>query len=207
MVALTFGVCKPTTFRKADSAGPEMTSHAVAGFTARGAKTLWPPRRARAVAPMIPLSGSVHFQRGRGGIEMKRIGMGCVVFLLAAGAAAEAQTNKAIYKDAQAPVEQRVEDLLGRMTLEEKIAQITAVWTNKKDVFDAQLNFDAAKAGKLFPNGIGQFTRPSDLTGTGNPLKTPYRDAKATVDLVNAIQRFQTKNTRLGIPTLFHEEG
>jgi beta-glucosidase len=119
-------------------------------------------------------------------------------------AAAEA---KPLYKDASAPLEQRVDDLLSRMTLDEKIAQITAVWTNKNEVFDAQLNFDPARARKVHPAGIGQFSRPSDLTGTGNPLKQPYRDAKATVELVNAIQRYQVKDTRLGIPTLFHEEG
>lgn len=115
--------------------------------------------------------------------------------------------NDVPYRNASLPVEQRVEDLLGRMTLEEKISQITAMWTNKRDVFDDALNFDPAKARKLFPAGIGHFTRPNDLTGTGNPLKTPYRDAKATVELVNAIQRYQTKETRLGIPTLFHDEG
>ncbi len=37
----------------------------------------------------------------------------------------------ALYKNPSAPVEQRVEDLLSRMTQEEKIAQITTVWTRK----------------------------------------------------------------------------
>ncbi len=49
--------------------------------------------------------------------------------------------------------------------------------------------------------------RPSDLRGTGDPFATPYRDAKQTVALVNAIQHYAVKDTRLGIPVLFHEEG
>jgi len=47
---------------------------------------------------------------------------------LAAAAGTEAKT---LYKDAKAPVEARVEDLLFRMSLEEKIAQITAVWNRR----------------------------------------------------------------------------
>ena len=67
--------------------------------------------------------------------------------------------------------------------------------------------FDPAKAKKLFPAGIGHFARPNDLTGGGDPLATPFRDEKSTVALVNAIQKWQINETRLGIPTLFHEEG
>ena len=129
--------------------------------------------------------------------------------MLAVGALAVAQTapGKAVYKDPKAPLEQRVEDLLGRMTQEEKIAQITAIWTQKTKVFTSTGAFDPKKAKALYPAGIGQFTRPSDLEGPGSPFAKPYRDARQNVDLVNAIQRFSTQQTRLGIPTLFHEEG
>jgi beta-glucosidase len=115
--------------------------------------------------------------------------------------------GKPLYKDAHAPVEQRVEDLLARMTLDEKIAQITTIWTKKGEMFDAQGNFDPAKARQVHPAGIGHFARPNDLTGGGNPNTEVFRDAKQTVALVNAIQRYQMNETRLGIPALFHEEG
>src|SRR5580698_524322 len=60
---------------------------------------------------------------------------------------------------------------LGRMTLAEKIAQITCIWDHKKDVLDAAGNFDAAKARAAFPAGIGQVARPSDPNGSGgDPL-------------------------------------
>jgi beta-glucosidase len=115
--------------------------------------------------------------------------------------------DKPLYQDPKATVDQRIEDLLGRMTLDEKIAQLTTVWTRKQEIFTANNEFDPAKTRKVFPNGIGHMARPSDLRGTGDPLETPYRDAKQTVALVNSIQRYAVKNTRLGIPVLFHEEG
>ena len=59
------------------------------------------------------------------------------------------------YWNASLPVEQRVADLLGRMTLDEKIAQITALWENKTEVQDAAYDFDPAKATQTYPNGIG----------------------------------------------------
>jgi beta-glucosidase len=112
-----------------------------------------------------------------------------------------------LYTDPKAPVEQRVEDLLGRMTLDEKIVQLTTVWTRKSEIFTAGNDFDATKAHKVFPYGIGHMARPSDLRGTGDPFETPYRDARQTVALVNSIQHYAVKDTRLGIPVLFHEEG
>jgi beta-glucosidase len=116
--------------------------------------------------------------------------------------------NGPVYLDASAPVEQRVEDLLARMTLEEKIAQITATWNRKQEIFTPTNDFDAAKARQVFPAGIGHFTRPSDLRGGGgNPFEQPFRDARETVALVNAIQHYAVKDARLGIPVLFHEEG
>lgn len=112
-----------------------------------------------------------------------------------------------IYKDASQPVEARIDDLLARMTLEEKIAQITTIWTGKTEVFDEAGNFDPAKAATLYPAGIGHFARPNDLAGATSPLEQPFRNERQTVELVNAIQKWAVEETRLGIPVLFHEEG
>lgn len=122
-------------------------------------------------------------------------------------AAARPSHDQPVYKDPNAPLEQRVEDLLSRMTLEEKIAQITTIWNRKQEILTAAGDFDAAKARKIFPAGIGQVARPSDLRGSGSPYEQPYRNARETVALVNAMQHFAMKDTRLGIPILFHEEG
>ncbi len=118
-----------------------------------------------------------------------------------------AQEQMPLYKDASQPVDARVEDLLSRMTLEEKIVQITTLWTEKATVLDADTRFDPRRASELFPNGIGHFARPNDRTGGGNPLLVPFRGPRETVELTNAIQKWAIEETRLGIPVLFHEEG
>ena len=127
--------------------------------------------------------------------------------LLSAPVAARPAHDQPLYKDPKAPVEQRVEDLLSRMTLEEKIAQITCIWNRKQEILTPSGDFDAAKAKQVFPAGIGQVARPSDIRGSGNPYDHPFRNARETVTLVNAIQHYAMKDTRLGIPVLFHEEG
>src|SRR5262245_7081241 len=112
-----------------------------------------------------------------------------------------------LYRNPSAPVEQRVEDLLSRMTLDEKVAQLMTVWTNKTEMLDDAFQFDDAEARRNFPNGIGQFARPQDISGPMSPRATPHRNARDTVALVNAVQRWAVEETRLGIPVLFHEEG
>ena len=68
-----------------------------------------------------------------------------VAFCLAAGtpapaAARDAALAKAKYLDPKLPAEKRVADLLARMTLEEKVAQLTAYWFPKSGVMvDDQL--------------------------------------------------------------------
>ena len=128
-------------------------------------------------------------------------------FLCVASAHASAATSAMPYQDPTLPVETRVEDLLHRMTLEEKVAQMRSIWEAKSAIFDARREFDAAKFARLFPDGIGQFARPSDAIGPASPRLVPGRDVRATVRLVNALQRYATRRTRLGIPIMFHEEG
>jgi beta-glucosidase len=112
------------------------------------------------------------------------------------------------YRRPDLPAGKRVADLLSRMTLEEKAAQMMCVWQEKKSkLLDASGNFDLAKATQAFPDGhgIGQVGRPSDAasrpedTGVGS-------SPRATAELTNAIQKFFIEHTRLGIPVIFHEE-
>src|SRR6476646_2990520 len=70
-----------------------------------------------------------------------------------------------LYKDPRQPVDRRVDDLLKRMTLDEKIAQLETVWESKAKLQDAQGNFSPELASKNFPAGIGGFARPSDYRG------------------------------------------
>ena len=141
---------------------------------------------------------------------MTRLHRLAVAITLAAALApvsAGAREPSPIYKDASAPVEARVDDLLERMTLDEKIAQIVTIWEAKSKIFDAQLQLDPSKLATAFPNGIGQVARPSDAKGPVSPRVLAGRDPRETVALVNGLQRWAVERTRLGIPILFHEEG
>ncbi len=130
------------------------------------------------------------------------------VYIVPTHAHAQASTAAtAVYKDAKAPVEARVDDLLARMTLEEKIAQIITIWDTKSEIFDDKGEFDPVKMSAKFPDGIGQFARPSDAKGPASPRVVKGRDIRGTIRLVNALQKHAMTRTRLGIPILMHEEG
>ena len=110
-----------------------------------------------------------------------------------------------IYRDRRAPIADRVRDLLGRMTIEEKVAQMRCMWFTKSSILDQGV-FSPAKAALVLQNGIGQIGSPSDTVGTRRILNDYYRSPEETIDLINAIQRHLVETTRLGIPALFHEE-
>ncbi|HEX7848185.1 MAG TPA: glycoside hydrolase family 3 N-terminal domain-containing protein [Sphingomonas sp.] len=112
-----------------------------------------------------------------------------------------------IYQDPKAPIAARVDDLLSRMTLDEEVAQITTVWEQKAKFLDDKLQFDEARMRANFPLGVGGVARPSDARGPVSPRTVRGRDPRQTVALINALQRYQMTQTRLGIPILFHEEG
>ena len=118
-----------------------------------------------------------------------------------------------LYKDPAQPVERRVEDLLSRMTLDEKVAQLETVWENKAKLQTPTGDFSPTLASQNFPNGIGGFARPSDYRGVtqtngaaGASGETVNRDARQTAEFVNAAQHWAVEHTRLGIPILMHEE-
>jgi beta-glucosidase len=115
--------------------------------------------------------------------------------------AASAQ-NALPYWDPKLPIEQRVADLLSRMTLEEKVAQMEGAWENRQFFSDSKTlfvdqdgNFLPEHATVLLKNGLGEISRPSEKRG-------PRQMAIYT----NTVQRWLKENTRLGIPVLFHDE-
>jgi beta-glucosidase len=110
------------------------------------------------------------------------------------------------YWNADLPVEQRVADLLARMTVEEKLAQMVATWTDKSATQNDADFFDPAKASVRYPYGLGFFTRPSDRKGPGSPRQNAPRSIGLSVAYVNALQKWAREETRLGIPVLTHEE-
>ncbi len=140
------------------------------------------------------------------------IGAAISAGLIGAGAHS-AQPATPIYKDPRQPVPARVDDLLVRMTLDEKVAQLETVWEQKAKLQTADGTFSPALASKNFPNGIGGFARPSDYRGVtrsngaaGASGETVNRDARQTAEYVSAAQHWAVEHTRLGIPILMHEE-
>ena len=129
----------------------------------------------------------------------------CLAVLLAAfsGSLGWAQAQEKLpYRNSALPVEQRVADLLSRMTLEEKIAQLGGTWQNRTNVQDETLFFvskDRAfqpdRAAVLLKDGLGQMSRPSEQRGP-----------REMADFTNTLQKWILEHTRLGIPILFHEE-
>ncbi|HEY0461771.1 MAG TPA: glycoside hydrolase family 3 N-terminal domain-containing protein [Pyrinomonadaceae bacterium] len=107
------------------------------------------------------------------------------------------------YKNANLSLDERVRDLLSRMTLEEKTAQMMCVWMQKpndnsrvpKEQMPFGGKFSPAAAKQLMPDGIGQFARQRELLGP-----------RESAEYANAAQKWLKENTRLGIPAVFHDE-
>lgn len=99
-----------------------------------------------------------------------------------------------IYRDRTRSVEARTEDLLKRMTLPEKVSQLTSVWVYE---LLSQHSVSTDKAKKKIGEGIGHITR---IGGASDATPEKY------VEFANDIQRYLVENTRLGIPAIVHEE-
>jgi beta-glucosidase len=123
--------------------------------------------------------------------------------MLAGAVPALARVERLPYRNPSLPVTDRVRDLLSRMTLEEKVAQMRCIWSDKGEMFDDAGNVVPDKAAKFLADGIGQIARPSDMMGV---KQGGARSIANCVALVNAIQHVLVERTRLGIPALFHEE-
>src|SRR5260370_11093856 len=97
------------------------------------------------------------------------------------------------YRDAKLPIEQRVADLLSRMTLEEKLAQMEGAWENRA-FFSQQQSFFVDEKGAFLPekaavglkNGLVEISRPSEQRGP-----------RAMSDVTNTVQQWVTDNSRL----------
>ena len=104
---------------------------------------------------------------------------------------AEKTSRSVLYLDPHCSTEQRVKDLLARMTLEEKVRQMgfaDCAHFTRNGKFSAKLAKDFFK----------------DL-GVGG-LQDPRMNSKTAAEVINAIQKFLMNNTRLGIPALVTSE-
>src|SRR5205085_1304421 len=105
------------------------------------------------------------------------------------------------YKNPRLPVERRVADLLSRMTLEEKVAQLVCLWGGRPQVkpqtdFSTDRgDFSPEQASVVMKYGIGQIARQRER-----------KDPREAAIFANALQKWLVEKTRLGIPAIFHDE-
>ena len=131
-----------------------------------------------------------------------RLDVLCLVTIFLFVSVTVSAQNALPYQDPKLPVEQRVADLLSRMTLEEKVEQMEGAWENRQFFSDPKAlfvdpdgNFLPERAAVLLKLGLGEISRPSEKRG-------PRQMANYT----NTVQKWVKENTRLGIPVLFHDE-
>ncbi|MDR3245123.1 MAG: beta-glucosidase, partial [Prevotellaceae bacterium] len=94
-----------------------------------------------------------------------------------------------LYKDASKPVEKRVKDLLGRMTVEEKAAQL-----------------DMMDAGSILESSKKLSIEKMDKLMKENTMGSIHDLYPASAALSNEIQKYVREQTRLGIPPILIEE-
>jgi len=107
------------------------------------------------------------------------------------------------WRDTALPLAQRVSDLLGRMTLEEKIGQLYGVWAGAEPTGDGvaphqhELVTSDLPWGDLIAHGLGHLTRPFGTVPV-DPAMGARSLARAQADIVAA--------SRHGIPAIAHDE-
>jgi beta-glucosidase len=140
---------------------------------------------------VVPCDAQSQFPHG---VLMKRL----VLLTLALPALASAQAptrvpESAAYKNAKLPAATRVADLLSRMTLEEKVAQLQSMIAARPRLTDSVLT-NSRMMDSLFKNGMGMMNPDFDAS------------MAETIKRRNALQQYLKTKTRLGIPIIFIDE-
>jgi beta-glucosidase len=105
------------------------------------------------------------------------------------------QTLKnAPYKNPKLPVPARVKDLLTRMTVDEKVAQLMGLWNGGIEDYNDEFLNDPKKMQAMFGN-------------SANSIHPAFWHLKETVEMRNKVQKYCIEKTRLGIPVIFVDEG
>ncbi|MGQ1783598.1 MULTISPECIES: glycoside hydrolase family 3 N-terminal domain-containing protein [unclassified Saccharicrinis] len=119
-----------------------------------------------------------------------------ILFVLVLMASSCSQSDVTIYKQQDAGIDERVEDLLSRMTLEEKVAQMRMFHANigvELDGNDKMVLSD--RVLKKLKIGIGGIKNPGE-----------YDSPEKAAILNNQLQKHIIENNRLGIPAFFVTE-
>jgi beta-glucosidase len=130
------------------------------------------------------------FVRNFSKFVLLRLTFGLALFTLCAVAQETSAPSPATprYKNAALPIADRVADLLPRMTLEEKVYQLTGGWDSKIEVVDPTGTFTTETARKTLSAEWG--------------AEVKFTPRQAAI-LRNGVQRYLREKTRLGIPAMF----
>ena len=112
------------------------------------------------------------------------------------------------YEDPTLPVDRRIDDLLARMTIEEKTAQMVTLYGYPRVLKDELPT--AAWATAFWKDGIGNIDEHMNSnTGPNNDYPRPKYALPYSLHAraINEIQRWFIEHTRLGIPVDFTNEG
>lgn len=115
--------------------------------------------------------------------------------------------RKDIYEDPKRSIDERVEDLLGQMTVEEKTCQMVTLYGYRRVLKDS-LPTEAWKQS-LWKDGIANIDEMLNGVSKRNLKNSPHLtlDYRGHIEAKNTIQRWFIEETRLGIPAEFTNEG
>jgi beta-glucosidase len=129
----------------------------------------------------------------------------CATVLSHGPSRAEEASGSKIYLDSSKPIQVRVEDLLRRMTLEEKIGQMNmpcaylrVFGRNHEEGLEVAKRFTQGTLQEGMGPGGGFFTLANTILVQGTEQQ---------VNVFNSLQEIATRETRLKIPLLQTEEG
>ena len=115
-----------------------------------------------------------------------------------------------VYEDPSAPIDARIEDLLGQMTLEEKTCQMVTLYGYRRVLAD-DLPTPEWK-NKIWKDGMGAIDEHLNSYVNSKKVLTPEENpgvwpASNHAKALNTVQKFFIEETRLGIPVDFTDEG
>lgn len=107
----------------------------------------------------------------------------------------ESSSEQEIYKNPEASIEDRIDDLLSKMTLEEKAMQLNAATIRKSAAVEEGVEPIEKSIEDQIKNGIGFIENTFD-----------ERRPEQSVAMVNSLQKYLKEETRLGIPAIIGTE-
>jgi beta-glucosidase len=137
-------------------------------------------------------------------VKSKILAISVLVFAVSTALLSADSGDSPIYKRADLSVDERVKDLVGRMTTEEKARQLD-MYFGSEDLLDKNKDVTIDHHTHAKPDVVfdPQFAEKK----LGNLGVGSVHDLYPSAQLYNAIQAWMIKSSRLGIPALFLEEG